>query len=229
VSATLATLRPAPAPHPTEERQRLAAAIDRLAAAQARVDRIAAAQTKAAALAHDKFREIEAAEAALAEARLTEPHRLVSRLLGDDPDPGPAAADVARTLNDAQAARNALATARDTLTAERQEADFSLGFARQNRDEAAAAVLRASPGVAALLDDLKATRARFASLRLALTWLAQQRILDDRQALAFGDTWVEGWQPGLPVLPVWQAAVLALQSDAYATLPGDGNNPKDAA
>ena len=89
--ATLATLRPAP--HPTEARQRLAAAIDRLAAAQARVDRIAAAQAKAAALSHDKFLEIEAAEAALAEARLTEPRRLVSQLLGDDPTAGPSAAD----------------------------------------------------------------------------------------------------------------------------------------
>ncbi len=230
MTATLATLRPAH--HPTEPRQRLAAAIDRLGAVQARVARVATAEAKAAALSHDKFLEIEAAEAALAEARLTEPRRLVSQLLGDDPTAGPSAADLGRTLNDAKAAREALTGARETLTAERQSADFSLNLARRNRDEALAAVLQAAPGVADMLAEFDAAGRRYATLREALRWLASQP-RDALTALQRGrlDLHVDSLAADpAPILARWQPAVEALQSDAAAPLPGDADpNPKDAA
>ena len=212
------------------ERAALAAAIERHAAAQARVDRIAAAQAKASELSHAKFLEIEAAEAALAEARQAEPRRLVSQLLGDDPNPAPAAADVARTLNDAIAAREALAAARETIAAERQSADFSLGLARTARDEAAAAVLRASPGLAQLLAEFDEAGRRYATLRQALRWLATlpRNALTDLQRGRL-DLHVDALTADPAAITRWDAAVLALQSDAAAPLPGDAPTPKEAA
>lgn len=231
MTATLATLRPAPAPA-TEPRQHLAAAIERHAAAEARVGRIAAAQAKAAELSHAKFLEIEAAEAALAEARDAEPRRLVSELLGDDPDPGPTQADVARELNDAKAAREALAAARETLTAERQAADFSLNLARLARDEAIAAVLQTAPGVAEMLAEFDAAGRRYATLRQALRWLSSQP-RDALTPLQRGrlDLHVDSLAADpAAILAQWEPALASLQLDAAAPLPGDDDpNPQEAA
>ena len=153
-------------------------------------------------------------------------------MLGDDPDPGPSFADLGRTLNDAKAAREALAAARETLTAEREAADFSLNLARRNRDEALATVLRTAPGVAGLLAEFDEAGRRYATLREALRWLASQP-RDALTALQRGrlDLHVDSLAADpAAVLPPWQAAIEALQSDAAAPLPGDDDpNPKDAA
>ena len=117
------------------------------------------------------------------------------------------------------------------MTEERQSADFSLNLARRNRDEALAGVLRASPGLVALLAEFNAAGRRYATLREALKWLALQP-RDALTELERGrlDLHVDGLAADpMAILPPWQAAIEALQSDAAAALPGDDDNPKDAA
>jgi hypothetical protein len=209
------------------ERAALAAAIERLAAAQARVDRAIAALDRAMDLAIERTRAEDAAGEVLALARKAEPRRLVSQLLGDDPDPAPSLAAAERAHAEAKAAHEAVGAAREALGDELHAAKDSLDLAERARDAALSEALRTSPEFRALVADFERTQARYGALRGTLLRLGRALTEHERARLDTHHNFLPG-DPA-PILVQWEPAVEALQSDAYAALPGDDPNPKDAA
>jgi hypothetical protein len=210
------------------ERAALAAAIERLAAAQSRVDRAIAALDRATDLGIECMHAEDAAAEALALARQAEPRRLVAELLGDDPDPAPTVAAAERAHAEAKAAHEAVHVAREALGAEWRAAQENLKFTERTRDAAVSEALRTSPEFRALVADFEQTQRRYGALRGALLRLGRALTEHERARLDTHHAHLPG-DPA-PILAAWEPAVLALQSDAAALLPGDDpTTPKEAA
>jgi hypothetical protein len=86
MTAKVQPIRPAAPRSP--ERARLAAAIERHTTAADRLARIVAAEPRAMTAIFEAQHAVDAAEAAVAEARLAEPRRLATKLIGDPDDGG---------------------------------------------------------------------------------------------------------------------------------------------
>ena len=209
------------------ERAALAAAIDRLAAAQARRDRATTAYDRAIDLGIERMHAEDAAGEALALARKAEPRRLVTELLGDDPDPAPSVADAERAHAEAKAAHEAVGAAREALGDELRDARDSLNRAERIRDAAVSEALRTSPEFRALIADFERTQARYGALRGALLRLGRALTEHQRARLDTHHNFLPG-DPA-PILSQWEPAVAALQTDAAAPLPSDAADPQEAA
>jgi len=213
-------LRPPPAPPPrSPERERLAVAIERYNAATLAVDRVAAAQREAAAARTDTFLAVERAEVALNDARESAPLRRTRQLIGEADDGSLTVPEAERALIEARAAYEAAIQDAQLLAQAATEAEQRAGYARGNRNAAIEEVLQASAALAALFAQLEAARVRADEIVGALRVLR----LTQRQTSVLYVVRPQPRDDG-PAAQRWRAALAALESDADAELPGDGND-----
>ena len=118
------------APRRSPERKALAAAIKRHAAADARIARITSALEKAKAMQRGAFADADAADKRLQEAKSTQGHATVARLLGEEDKAGHVgrnaraeAAKAKREIDDAEAAAKILQTELTSWERERKFTD----------------------------------------------------------------------------------------------------------
>jgi hypothetical protein len=198
------------------DRPALAAAISAHDAAAERLDRVRSALDRATPPWQAAER-LEAAEAALAEARQTHAATAVARLLGDpsSPDPvTPAAAAYAK-------AEAALAEARQThdlLTTQLADAGRAEAWHRARLGAAVGDALRASPEVAALAEAFAAAQYRLADLRAALRAVSAANGIPE--VFRFWDAQHGYRDDQLPSIAAWRDAIAALAEDPNTPLPG---------
>jgi len=222
----LAHRAPPEPPARSPERERLAVAIERVVGLEGYLARVNSADTWAE-IAKAR-RAADAADHKLAEARADEPRRLANRLI-NGVDDGTITVELAE--DDLKAANDQLTLARRTQQAVMEQAgviEKDLSFARMTRNEAIAQVVATSPAIAKLLAENAAARKRVRELaaifgvigpgRLALPAGRAWDIRVDRDLGDFGGA----------VAP-WQAALVALESDADAQLPGEDADPAPPA
>ena len=205
------------------ERAALATAIARHADAAERLDRIRSALDRLPS-SDEMASKLEAATAALADARLTENANTVARLLGEpaDPDPVPAAkAAHAETADSLAQVRQQ----RDLLAGQERQAETTLSYRLMDLKRDLAAVLQASPAVAALAEAFAAAQRRVVELRAALRAVSAANGIPESHRL-----WEalpgDGFFPDrLPAVAAWRAAIAALAQDPNTPLPGLPSRP----
>jgi chromosome segregation ATPase len=215
-------------PAPGSERAQLAEAIERFDRAVAHLDRARQAKERVEAEWHAASRAVSAATRSLSEAEATAPSRRLSELLGDAPADGAVTIERLRqNIADAQAGVDA-ATADDRLIAsEISRAEADLDLARRARSAAAGAVLKASPGVAALLDQLHAARRHVATVSAVL--VAIGALVPEGTPSHWSARRPDDDLPDLAPQHEWRTAIQALLFDADAALPDDGQAASSAA
>lgn len=211
--AKITPLRPAPAaPARSPERQMLADAIaryDRVAEALARLDAgLAALRSGAPYAAH------EAAEAALADAKLAAPQRLVAEALGEAVPGGQSVADAEKALAEAAAALATHRAAIREVETRRAAAEAEAARAADRRADAVRAVVVADPATARLVAAFGDAQRRLTDLRRAVLGLSLPQGVATDFALDYMPPW-----PDLPTAPLWRAAVSALRDDPDSPLP----------
>jgi hypothetical protein len=210
-------------------RQRLAAAVvayQRLlkTTQEQRVQVFAAldAELEAAGRDHD------AALAALetAKQRIISPGRVaVQRALGQP---------IPRTVEAAQRAVDEVREKMGDINRQRELArgefdrvrDNEVQFAKITRDEAAAALLEISPGVAGLVAELRAVRRRCVTLEAAAREIS--KTLPNALPQAWNAIRPEDQQPDPALVALWREAIEKLLADPTAPLPG-GDDPQPEA
>lgn len=191
------------------ERQRLAQVIDHVAQAEAELDRLAAARE---AIGRPQIDAIDDAEAALANARVREPHRLVDEALGRAGDTQPTVAECETALADVKAEMERRRGAQALLDGEQERLESRLRFAVDQRREAVGAVVRAE-ALGALFAQFDQALDRVTDLRSVLSLLPglSQRDLDHTAVVI---------RPGTGAgLAAWRVALAALLTDGSAPLP----------
>lgn len=200
-------------PPRSPERQKLAAAIERHAAAERQI----AALRDARERAFDRFRELNAAaekaREALEQAIADEGRHLAAELMGEADDAPLTVRDATLALDSATAALDRLRRTREALEEQEKEAAKELEFAALPLRERVRDVVRADPAVRKLAAELTAARDRYRDLLRAADWLGDM-LPDDLQACRNVNAPAD-----LPTLPLWQAAVKALETDPDAVLP----------
>jgi hypothetical protein len=217
--ATVQPLRPStPTPARSAERQRLAEAIERLSEARADLARLAAARAKTPQ-PWQVSGEVEAARAALDEARADEPERLVGQLLGEEAHGADPVAVANAALREAEAKLTRSREVRSLLDERERAATSALEAAEGAVRTARAAVLQADPAVVALLAGHREAQRRAAEIAASLGHVgatgiphAHRHWDDQRHEFATRD---------LSAAATWAAAVAALATDPDAPLPGD--------
>lgn len=237
--SSIALLRPPRTPPAVSpEREALAAAI---AVAQERRQRIAAA-TSAVASAVDADRAArrrqEEAEAGVSDARTAATAYAIAVARGNA---GPPPVTVAEARSDLQTASDVAASAREArvaLEAELADAQRWRDIPDMNVADAAAAVLAASPEVAALVQRVARAQRDLVDCGSALSWLASRKAAVPERRDEWGmpvhtpateavarlrsppETWAALLTDGsIPGASPWAAALAALLVDADAALP----------
>ena len=223
----------------SSERQSLAIAIAERNAAQAELDvlnRAAGSWESPASQAVRRAREaLDVAPAAIEKAKEDAATYLVAQVSGNVT---PAPITVADALEAASLARDELAAAESTLEALRSRigpAEDALRWGEDKVRRAVEAVLKASPEVAAVLDEVERAvnslwrhgavlQALWHASGLDTTKIDKGATLENSRAIALYHRLLSlpaAWQGLPPVLAVgtWDAAVKALHTDPNATLP----------
>jgi len=230
-------------PDRSPERQRLAAALDRLADARANLART----ERAAERVHERFNEFNriavAADRELADARRDEGGLLVDALLADrEPRQSPLKS-LEAALADAREQREAASAAGNTLRAQLEVEQRAVDNARRDVRQAAALVLAASPATAAAVERLERAQAELVDASDEVLWLIRADVIFARRpppgdietdvALAGRASsatillqnnpvgWTELIQERLPCAATraWESALEALQVDPDAEVP----------
>jgi hypothetical protein len=199
-----------PAPTRTPERERLAAAIERRTAAGDHLARIRQAQPAARTRVSENEAAVEAAEAALRQAKADEPRRLAAQAIGEDAG---SVDDVATATAAAATASEALDLARRVLRAlaERErEAQEAINAAVDGVRKAARAVLNVA--LAPLAREFVAARERAAIIENIAAQLPPGSCPVDASRWPSADI-------GRDAARGWQTALDALEHDADARLP----------
>lgn len=202
-------MRPAVEAQRSPEREKLAAAIERVVTATAALDRVHQARAKVGSQ-YDVG--VAAAEEALEAARLREPRRLVDELLGVVGVKHLTVAEAEASLADATREQDRRRKIHSLLDEEEASAVSELKDARHGRDNAVKAVVASDPATAALLSAFVEARQRVAELQRI--WLALPSRPDDSSTWCPFDHF-----PDLGGSQAWVAATAALLTDADAALP----------
>jgi hypothetical protein len=214
---------------PPPERQDLAAAIARHAAALAEVAKIAAARDHAEGDVLACHAALKRAEEELVDARAQQGPRLAAAALGEDAGLSVGDAEVGQVisaddLNVARAIRDGLAKRADAAANEVEKAERDLAGA-------IADVIKSEAPLAAMLAEAKAVQEKLIAHRIALRWLERKNCIGARELLEVqrflrstslpsggGGEEYENWN-GHPAADPWRRAAEALRSDPAARLP----------
>ena len=202
----------APASQRTPERQRLAAAIDHLAALDRQLARLVEARERLGL--HGKRQAYDAALRAVAEAKQRAPTVIIAKAMGETYDSAQTVEHAQGLLDDAQRDLDETAEADRLLADETRVIEQRRVIAFHGRNDALTAVLRAAPEVRALADSFVATREKL----WAFSWIfaaVGRRALPDQ--VWDGVLWGKNVGQG----DAWKAAIAALERDADAALPDD--------
>jgi len=206
----------AEAPQRSQERQRLAEAIEHLGAARRRLARAREAFTRLNLYGPDSPDRVkERAERALAEARERAPHLMVAQLLGDSPEPALSVEAAEEALRVAAQAAEAAARAWALLEEEQRVAEQAIELAVVRRDRALCEVLQASPEITALWDRFQAARQNVRDIAWCLSAVGIHRLPSSFR----WDGLLEGVDRGHGA--PWKAAIAALEQDPDAPLPNE--------
>jgi hypothetical protein len=211
-------------PPRSPERQRLAEAIDRLAAATTRAERVAEAGRRASRELFDEALPAESAAAeALAEARQRRPQAIVDRLLGAVPSGAPTLTEAEAALRRAEERVAETREARSLLEVEASRASDALHAEQRNLGNAVAAVVEADPARDAALIEFKMVANRALRLAMALKTAGLELRDVDGHGLRLGVADVPtplGSSSAFRPDSAWQSALAALRKDPDAPLPG---------
>jgi hypothetical protein len=191
-------------PSRSEERRALAAAIERHRSAVARHEKIEAAFETVSVWRAEEALERAAAEVEAAKARS-------ARALFEEAADGISIAEARASYQAAQEALEAAQAARATLETEGRAADGEIRMSNLVLDDAVRAVVRAAPETAALAARFSAAQREVADLMGACSLL-------EGGALPLGIT-AQRTFPDLQMRSRWQAALIALRTNADAELP----------
>jgi hypothetical protein len=212
----------------SQQRQKLAEAIQRHAAAEDRVQRVTSAQDRLSRQLFDVFLPAVAeAETALAQAREQAPRMLVTSLLDDRPPTRSTVADAELELRRAEEAVAEARQASQLLTAEAHEANLGLQGARDRLDAAVRAAVSADPARDTLVAEFNRSCRRTLQLAWALTTagvIIRDISADDLGTfLHIGNLAQSGPVGSVSASrsdPIWAAAIARLRVDPDAELPG---------
>jgi hypothetical protein len=209
-------------------RNELAASVAALNAAQRAVqDRLSDARIAASNLAD-----------ALKTAKAATALHLVNVSVGRVGDAPPSVASVRRSIEAAEDDLEVARAAELTLKGRLAEQQMRLGFAQDGVRQAAQAVLRQSPRIAAIVSEVAELQRRLIEQGAALDWLYDNGLIPpnnisegaDRRTPSVAETiarlgikprlWPE-WisASSMPGAAAWEAALAALMTDADAPLP----------
>ena len=208
----------AEAPQRSQERQRLAEAIEHLGAARRRLARAREAFTRLNLYGPDSPDRVkERAERALAEAKERAPRMMVEQLLGTATAEAELSVEAAEeTLRVATQAAEAAARARALLEEEQRVAEADISEAAIRRDVALSAVVQSSAELAAVCDRFRAAQQSFWDMTWLLSAVGVHRL---PQAFRSWDGVRHGVDRGAG--KPWRAAITALEVDPDAALPGE--------
>jgi hypothetical protein len=205
------------------ERAQLSIAISHHADAVDNLARIRAAHDLAEQTVFAAYSAIEAAEAALGEARKNESANLAAAVLGE---PGGASvADAEATVRRATDDRELARRTRDALAGRMERQGSDIKSAREAVDQAVAGVLRAEPSAGEMLERCRATEEELQAARSVLRFLVRAGVFaDDHEVRSYIDNPVyliagnvvsDQWDR-CPAVTIWRdwAAQLALNADA---------------
>lgn len=214
----------------TPQREALAAAIERHAAAVEAVRRVEQGREQAAETVYRASDALKAAEAALAEAQADEGGRLAAKALGEDA--GPIATDAEASVKQASNDLNIARRTRDALDERAQREAAEVGRAKEAVEKCIGEVVRSKTDVARLLGEARVAQANLVSRRIVLRHLfnnglvAEQEQGELRNFLLFennlpvGRGQVEyGNFDSHPAADAWKAALQELRENADAPLP----------
>jgi hypothetical protein len=173
---------PVEAPVRSPEREALATAIARRAAAVDRLDRAERALARAGEMGREAYSDEQRAETALVDARAGEDRWLADALLADgEPGTSPirtAEAALAKAREQREAAGNASTALRQQVERDRVAVDY----ARQDVRRAAAQVLGASPATEAAIERLERAEAELVEAGDQMLWLCRVGAIDIERA-----------------------------------------------
>jgi hypothetical protein len=205
-------------PQRSQERTKLAEAIEQLARARDRLARAKKAFTRLSLHGPDSVdRQKELAERALAATKERAPRMMVEQLLGTATAEAELSVEAAEeTLRVATQAAEAAARARALLEEEQRVAEVSIEEAIVRRDMALSAVVQSSAEIAAACDRFRAAQQNFWDMTWLLSSIGVHRL---PQAFRSWDGVRHGVDRGAG--KPWRAAITALEVDPDAALPGE--------
>jgi hypothetical protein len=200
-------------PQRSPERQKLAEAIEKLSAFDRQLERLAEARSRLDW--GGKNRAVDAARAALVVAKERAPAVLIAKMMNEYYDSAQTVEHAQGLLEDAERDLAEATAAGELLRDEIQVVEQRRERARHERTDAARAVLRTAPEVAALCARVDQTRQLLRDLAWALSAIGLS-------GLPAGYHWngmLEGRDPGAGA--PWRVAVVALETDPDAALPSE--------
>ena len=199
-------------PQHSPEREALALAIARHAAAQDRLTKvIAAAELHRVWPAQEA---VEQAEQELTQARKREPQQLVSQLLGDQGAAEPTVEQCEKALAEARGVLERAIRMRDALDGQQSAAEAAEDNAHRSVREAISRVVQAEGAASAVLAQYLKSRRLSAQLHEVLTFLSSRNCVPP-----YWDS-VRQLPPTQADAP-WREALAALEVDADAPLPDE--------
>jgi hypothetical protein len=212
--------KPERAPNsPSPGRARLAATIERCAAASAYIEKARGAKAKANGAWHAANRVVEDAEARLTEARASNDQHRLARLMGEEPA-GPSVDDLQREVDAARAVLTTAGEDEALVDGEIARAHEALERVRYDRKAAIADVVARL--VADLVEQHRAACAKIGEIQVVLDALAPG------SAPNFVDAIMQTVQRPTRVAAV-RGSLAALETNADAPLPDLGPTPSDVA
>jgi hypothetical protein len=202
------------------ERARLAAMIERHREATAAVARLAQARERAPRPWSFDAR-LDAAQAALDEARGGAPARAVAELLGEAVEPALSVTATTATLAEIEQEASKAREIHKLLDDREREAAEEVSLAETLLRAAIADTCTLAPEIAGLFVELDAAEVQLAAVRAALLALGPTRLPNTSRARLW-DLPRGNWRDEamrLPVFAEWRAAIEALRLDPDAPLP----------
>jgi hypothetical protein len=193
------------------ERERLAETIKQLRGIEAQLSRLHEARERLGI--RDKEFSLRAARQDLEEAKQRAPEILIARAMGEPFDPVQTVGHAEGLVEDAQRGLVEAVAADRLLADEIAVLEGRRVVAQLGRNDAITAVLHASPELAALRDRIEQTRQQLYAFSWICSAIGQQRL---PRGLWDGVLWGSNGGHGEP----WKAALMALEHDADAELPG---------
>jgi chromosome segregation ATPase len=194
----------------SQEREKLAAAIENLRQLNAEIAAIKSAIATTEATARHGEEALKAANAQIQKAKVAAADAMVSRALGGSPA---APANISRLRMEAAAAQDEIDAATTALThlrAKLGEAEHRIPFKRDAVEKAIPEIVRSSPELERLIRDFEAASQAYADLMHALYKGIPSEAFNERHVLP---------QPNTTLVNKWKAAIAALKDDADAALP----------
>ncbi len=196
------------------ERAALAAAIDRHNAATRYLAANETAQQRTFQTIRDARRAVEAATAAIDEAKANAARHLTDTAMGTAGNAPLTVKDARAKVQDAEDALEAAICAQSALVEQQKAAESDLQYARMALDYRVRDVVKAEANAGALVSDYVALHRDLVNRRRVLEFL------NLRDTIPKGLSWQgEGNWPDLPGAAPWRNAVTALESDPDAPLP----------